>query len=127
MTETQVLDLEHLSMMTGGDASLAVEVLGIFRSQAEMWGRLLDPSVDCAHWADACHTIKGASRGIGAMPLGDACERGETRGRAGEVSLTEAAVLLSDVKDWLNKTLEALAHAEHSLAQSVEFTSSGAS
>lgn len=119
------IDLEHLDTMTGGDASLAVEVLGIFRSQADMWGRLLDPSLDASQWADACHTIKGAARGIGAMPLADICEKGEVRGRAGDVSMAEAAVLLSDVKSALTLALEELAHAEHRLAQSIPFESSG--
>ena len=37
------IDIDHLLTMTGGDADLADEVLDIFRNQAEMWGRMLDP------------------------------------------------------------------------------------
>ena len=54
------------------------EVLEIFREQASMWSPLLDPSVD--GWRDAVHTVKGASRGVGAFALGDACERAEAGG-----------------------------------------------
>ena len=117
MTQTKI-DLAHLMMMTGDDSSLAMEVLDIFRQQADTWGRLLDPSADSTQWADACHTIKGAARGIGAEELASACEAGEVRGRAGNVPHTEAAVLISTVKDRLTETLEALAYVQHQLSLS---------
>jgi HPt (histidine-containing phosphotransfer) domain-containing protein len=109
-----VIDLAQLKLMTSGDAELAVEALGIFRSQADMWGRLLDPQADPTQWADAAHTIKGAARSVGLMSLGDACARAETLGR-GSPSRAEAGVAISDVKDRLGEALEAIAHAEHKL------------
>tara|TARA_R100001015_G_C4589438_1_gene145069 strand:+ start:590 stop:1039 length:450 start_codon:yes stop_codon:yes gene_type:complete len=110
------IDLDQLNLMTGGDVGLALEVLTIFRSQTDLWGPLLDPQADNQQWADACHTIKGAARSIGAQELGMACEKAEKRGREGGVSPVEASVLLSAVKDELGNAMEALASVEHQLS-----------
>ena len=72
-----VLDLGHLSAMTGGDTDLSLEVIEIFRHQAQLWSRLLDPQGEASQWADAAHTLKGASLGIGALKLAASCERAE--------------------------------------------------
>ena len=110
-----VVNLAQLELMTGGDAELAAEALGIFRSQAELWGQLLDSGADPAQWADACHAIKGAARSVGAMDLGDACGRAEELGRSGSVSPVQASVAVSEVKDRLGEAIELLAHVEHQL------------
>ena len=114
-------DRTHFDAMTGGDVGLGLEVLAIFRSQADMWGRLLSPSTDSQEWADASHTIKGAALGIGAFQLSDVCEIAEKRGRQGNVSPTEAAVLLSAVKTEIGQTLEVIAQIEFELTQQVSF------
>ena len=81
MTETfALLDREHLKAMTGGDNDLAVEVIEIFRHQAEIWSRMLDPHAEASQWADAAHTLKGASLGIGAILLASKCEKAEKAG-----------------------------------------------
>ena len=116
-----VIDLEHLHMMTSGDAALAIEVLGIFRSQSDMWGRLLDADAPQDQWADACHTIKGAARSIGAHELGETCERGERMGRGRPVSRAQAALMLGEVKDRLADVREALARTEHQLSMKGSF------
>ncbi|MEH6410223.1 MAG: Hpt domain-containing protein [Hyphomonas sp.] len=114
-----LLDRDHLTAMTGGDTSLAVEVIDIFRHQAEIWSRLLDPRADASQWADAAHTLKGASLGIGAVRLASVCGRAERLGRAETPpSVTAAAVMLGDVKDTLGDTLEAVARLAHELASS---------
>jgi HPt (histidine-containing phosphotransfer) domain-containing protein len=112
-----LLDRDHLNAMTGGDQSLAIEVIEIFRHQAEIWSRLLDPMADASQWADAAHTLKGASLGIGALRLASICEKAERLGR-GEAtpSRTAAAVMLGDVKDILGDTLEVVARAAYELA-----------
>ena len=84
-----LLDRDHLNAMTGGDQSLAIEVIEIFRHQAEIWSRLLDPMADASQWADAAHTLKGASLGIGALRLASICEKAERLGR-GEASCRDA-------------------------------------
>jgi HPt (histidine-containing phosphotransfer) domain-containing protein len=118
---TQAIDLAQLEMMTGGDAALAVEALGIFRQSAELWSRLLDHQAETEQWADAAHGIKGAARSVGAMALGDACEAAEKLGRSGMVSRVEAAVAISAVKDELGQALEAMAHVEHQLVMRRSF------
>lgn len=110
------INLDQLNRMTCGDAGLALEVLTIFRSQADVWSPLLDAAADATQWADACHTIKGAARSIGADDLAKFCETAEKRGRTGEVTRVEAAVLLNDVKNSLADSLEALAEAEFALS-----------
>tara|TARA_R110000850_G_scaffold49911_2_gene122888 strand:+ start:10461 stop:10853 length:393 start_codon:yes stop_codon:yes gene_type:complete len=114
-----LLDRDHLKAMTGGDTSLAIEVIDIFRQQAEIWSRLLDPRADASQWADAAHTLKGASLGIGAVRLAAVCGRAERLGRADTPpSVTAAAVMLGDIKDTLGDTLEAVAKAAYELASS---------
>lgn len=112
-----VLDLDHLSAMTGADTELSLEVLGLFREQAQLWSRLLDPRGEPRQWADAAHTLKGASLGIGALKLAAACERAEKAGRSEQApSPAHASVLMGDVKDALGETLEAVARAVYVLA-----------
>ncbi len=111
-----MIDQKQLLAMTGGDADLAEEVLGIFVSQAEVWGRLLNPDLAQQEWADAAHTIKGAALSIGANELAEICKEAETLGRGEDCSKVEAATVLSDVKSALNLALEASARVRHSLA-----------
>lgn len=124
-TSLPVLDLEHLAAMTGNDTALSLEVIGIFREQAQLWSRLLDPMSEARQWADAAHTLKGASLGIGALKLAAACERAEKAGR-GETapSKAHASVLLSEVKEALGETLEAAARAVYDLASAARRSAS---
>ncbi len=117
MTDLLILDRAHLAAMTGGDTGLTIEVLEIFREQAALWGRMLDPKAPPAQWADAAHTLKGASLGIGAFELAAACATAEESGRA-EVAPSRAlaAVRLGDVKDALARALDAVATAQSDLA-----------
>ncbi len=110
-----IIDLAQLETMTGGDAPLAAEAIGIFRQSAELWGRMLDPHTDADHWSDAAHAIKGAARSVGAMALGEACEAAEILGRSGSATPVQASVAISLVKDRLGEAIEALAHIEHQL------------
>jgi HPt (histidine-containing phosphotransfer) domain-containing protein len=124
-TSLPVLDLDHLSSMTGGDTELSLEVIDIFREQAQLWSRLLDPRAEARQWADAAHTLKGASLGIGALKLAAACERAEKAGRSDTApSPAHASVLLGDVKDALGETLEAAARAVYDLASAAKRSAS---
>jgi len=115
MSAEPVVDASQLELMTGGDAELAAEALDIFRSQTEVWGRLLDPTSEQQRWADACHAIKGAARSVGAMALGEVCCRAETLGRSDAVTPIQAGVMLSEVKDRMYEAIEALAEVQHRL------------
>lgn len=118
-TEGAALDRAHLLAVTGGDLELASEILEIFREQAAIWARMLDPQVGQAAWADAAHTLKGAALGAGAMRLGAACDAVERAARSAEpMSRAQAGVLLSAVKDELGDALEATARAIYEIADS---------
>jgi HPt (histidine-containing phosphotransfer) domain-containing protein len=70
-----VIDLDHLARYTGGDKVINAEVMRLFDTQAtELVARLqsiLDAR-DAKSWKEVTHTLKGAARGIGAFPMGEA-------------------------------------------------------
>ena len=83
-----VVDFSYLEGFTAGDQQVISEVLALFLGQAEGWVvslRAGDPG-----WRDVVHTIKGASRGIGANALADACARAEADGEGGLPAVREA-------------------------------------
>jgi HPt (histidine-containing phosphotransfer) domain-containing protein len=115
-----VFDPEHLDRMTSGDQDLQAEVLDLFRHQAELWGRLLDPQFPSDNWGDAAHTLKGAARGIGAWKLAGICQDAETLGReqkgdSSESAMVNRAVRLALVREALDEALAEVAHFRHKL------------
>lgn len=120
-----ILDPSQLSVMTGEDASLAVEIIDIFRQQTDIWARMLDAELPPQQWADAAHSLKGSALSIGAMRLADVCTRAEKMGRGSEnmpVSHTQAAIMLSEVKDQIGPAIEASAKLAHHLSLSGSFS-----
>jgi HPt (histidine-containing phosphotransfer) domain-containing protein len=101
---TGAVDFPYLEAFAAGDGAVIDEVLALFREQAALWERMLDPNQ--AGWRDAVHTLKGAARGVGAIALGDACEAAEGRGPAG----------LSAVRDALDAALGDIAAYVHERA-----------
>ena len=79
-------------------------MLAIFREQSAIWAPLL--AADHEGWRDAVHTLKGASRGIGAFAVGEACARCEIGGPAG----------LGAVRDALDDALHDIAAYQHERA-----------
>lgn len=71
----EAVDFDYLETFAAGDMQVVTEVLALFQGQAETWLRKLDAPGE--GWRDLAHTIKGASRGIGANALGDAADRAE--------------------------------------------------
>jgi HPt (histidine-containing phosphotransfer) domain-containing protein len=69
------VDFDYLEGFAAGDMQVVTEVLALFQGQAEGWLQRLDNPAD--GWRDLVHTIKGASRGIGARTLGDVADRAE--------------------------------------------------
>jgi HPt (histidine-containing phosphotransfer) domain-containing protein len=102
---TGAVDFGHLQVYAGGDLELMEEVLGLFREQARMWVRLLDPAAPGEAWRDGAHTLKGSARGIGAFALADACEAAELAGP----DVGERTVLVERVKDALDLALADIA------------------
>ena len=84
-----VLDPSRLAEMTGNDASLAQEVIEIFREQSGIWVRMLNADLPPGQWADAAHTLKGSASSVGALRLAEVCGEVESLGRraAKELSL----------------------------------------
>ena len=74
---TNPIDIKHLEQYVFGDRALLDEILTIFIEQAAMWVDRMDPAAPDADWHHAAHTLKGASRGVGAWALGDLAERAE--------------------------------------------------
>ena len=75
------VDFGYLEGFAAGDMVVVLEVLALFRQQAEGWIGKLDG--DDPGWRDLVHTIKGAARGVGANALGDECAGAEAEGAAG--------------------------------------------
>ena len=75
------MDFGYLEGFAAGDRQVVGEVLALFQMQAQMWS----PRLEAADpgWRDVVHTIKGASRGIGAHALGDLCASCEAEGPEG--------------------------------------------
>lgn len=111
------IDISHLMSMTGGDVELADEVLDIFRGQSATWGRMLDADLPQAQWADAAHTLKGASLSIGAGAFADQCAEVEALGRGEFVSRIVAATHLATLKEGLAEVLDACARASYQLSK----------
>ena len=118
MSDLPILDREILSLNTGGDVRLAIEVLGIFQEQAQMWSRLLDPKAEADRWCDGVHTVKGSAGSVGARRLEELCGLAEETGRERELSLAETAVLLDDVRNEIGAAVEAAAACAHDLSLS---------
>jgi HPt (histidine-containing phosphotransfer) domain-containing protein len=109
---TGAVDFGYLETYAGGDMALVEEVLGLFREQAAMWLRLLDPAAAAEAWRDAAHTLKGSARGIGAGALADACQAAELA----PPDTGERTVRLERVKDALDAALSDIAAYLHERA-----------
>lgn len=74
----QAVDFAYLESFCAGDAGVLADVLAIFQEQAAIWAATMDaPGFE---QRDLAHTIKGASRGIGANALADAATKAEFGG-----------------------------------------------
>jgi HPt (histidine-containing phosphotransfer) domain-containing protein len=104
---TGAVDFSVLEGMTGGDAAISEEVLGLFVEQAALWSALLNPRVE--GWRDGVHTIRGAAAGIGAGDLAAICAAAE----AAEQAL--AAPALERVRTALDAALADVAAYRHEL------------
>lgn len=110
---TGAVDFEHLERFAAGDRQVIDEVLAIFREQAGMWLRLLDPSAANSAWRDAAHTLKGSALGLGAHDLAKACAAAE---QAADSDLTERTLKLEKVRDALDLALADIAAYVHEQA-----------
>jgi HPt (histidine-containing phosphotransfer) domain-containing protein len=110
---TGAVDFSYLESYAAHDRSVIDEVLGLFREQAGMWMRLMDPDLPGEAWRDAAHTLKGAALGIGARTLGEACAAAED---AASLSAVERNLRLARVRNALDATLADIAAYLHEQA-----------
>lgn len=83
------MDFAYLEAFAAGDETLIVEILTIFREQADAWSSALSGPAP----RDALHGLKGSARGIGATDLGDLCEAAEQGGSVAAAQEGLAAVV----------------------------------
>lgn len=97
------VDFDYLESFTAGDRQVIAEVLALYQGQAAGWLTKLDDPGD--GWRDLVHTIKGASRGIGAQALGDVADRAE-RGDPSQAPEVRAALqaVLADIEAYVART-----------------------
>jgi hypothetical protein len=98
----RAVDFDYLEGFAAGDMQVVTEVLALFQQQAEGWLTRLDGPAD--GWRDLVHTIKGASRGIGAVTLGDVADRAE-RSDASMAPEVRSALkdALADIEGYLTR------------------------
>lgn len=77
MTLNSAIDFDHLEQYAAGDDELRAEILDIFSSQVVTLMEEFDVFQSDEEWHMTAHTLKGASRGVGAWSLGSACEDAE--------------------------------------------------
>ena len=106
---TGAVDFRHLETFAAGDQQVVDEVLELFREQAAIWVRLLDPVGD--GWRDAAHSLKGSALGVGAFPLADECEAAERAEK-----LEERILLAESIRDALAAALADIAAYAHEQA-----------
>ena len=58
------------------------ELLALMCDQARRCLAIMDKPSDPASWRAACHTLKGAARGVGAFALADICDAAEMQPQA---------------------------------------------
>ena len=110
---TGAVDFGYLESYAGGDLALVDEVLEMFREQAALWMRLLDPGAPGGAWRDAAHTLKGAALGIGAGALAEACAAAEL---AQDASPRDKQAQLNRIRDAADRALSDIAAYAHERA-----------
>lgn len=94
---TAPIDIQHLEQYVFGDRALLDEILTIFIEQATMLVSRFDPTMNEDDWHSTAHTLKGASRGVGAWALGDLAERAEALAHPGAEA--RRATILAELRN----------------------------
>ena len=116
VNKKSIIDIAHLDEMTMGDSSLKSEVLGLFRQQAEIWVKLLEPETETPNWMVGAHTIKGSARSIGAWGLADICGGAEEAAKSGVLSKDEKFMWREQIIQALDEVIYEIANLEHKIA-----------
>lgn len=92
-----VLDRAHFDHMTGADRALQLEIIALFRAQADAWRSAFD---EAQAWREPAHTLNGSARGIGLHKLANACAAAE--------AADQPTAALADLRAALAEALSAL-------------------
>lgn len=87
------------------DQSLRDEILSIFDEQAVILVAQLEEAQTDEQWTNTAHTMKGASRGVGAWDLGDLCEKAEKITGSGPDKAEQREVILTLIKNSVSTIL----------------------
>ena len=100
--EVPAVDIEAARRVFGDDNDLLNEAVGLFLAEdyPEQLRLLKDgiDSQDASAVRAAAHSIKGASRSLGGMVLGDICQRLEELGREEKLGDTRALLRLIEIE-----------------------------
>ena len=94
--KTGALDFDYLETYADGDVVVVEEVLNLFREQAALWLRVMDPHDPGEGWRDAIHSLKGTALGVGAVALAQACSTAEWVLGDAHMDLTLALIRVRD-------------------------------
>lgn len=86
---TSIFDFAHLRETCGDDPTFSAEVLREYIKTAPTLLQKIHEAVDAEEWVEASrtlHSLKGASRSIGAFQLGDVCQELESAAKDNLIS-----------------------------------------
>jgi len=90
------VDFSYLEGFVGGEVSIALEVVALFRQQAPIW--LAGLEAGNPDFRAVAHTVKGAALGIGAKALAEVCQTAEFGGPEDLPAVRAAlAVVVADI------------------------------
>ncbi len=101
-----VIDFDHLEKYVAGDNALRDEILEIFSEQVEMLMQQFDVFQNDEGWRNTAHTLKGASRGVGAWTLGSLCEDAEALIGAAPAKQESRATMLVSLRHTARAAVE---------------------
>lgn len=93
------IDLVHLSTYTLGNRSLETELLGLFRTQADLYISRLEAATSADEWKNTAHSLKGSAKGLGAWTVAMLAEKAEA---AAGADATTRRAMLGDISDALS-------------------------
>jgi len=100
------IDFDHLEKYVSGDDALRDEILDIFVGQVDLLLQQFDVFQSDEGWKDTAHTLKGASRGVGAWGLGKLCEEAEQMVGAAPAKREARATLLVSLRIAANSAMD---------------------
>ena len=112
----QLIDMAHLEKYVSDDVTLRDEILAIFVEQIQALLSQFELQQDDESWKNTAHTLKGASRGVGAWKIGDLCEQAEKM--IGDDSAKEEAreTFLVSLRQLATATIEECQHLKEAVS-----------